>query len=202
MPLDIVIATANMGKLDEFRRILATMPIRLHSPADLALAVEVEESGRSFSENALLKARAFREASGMAALADDSGLCIDALDGAPGVRSARFGGLERSPAAQNQLLLELLVQVPPDERGAEFVCVVGYADPSGAQWTAEGRIRGAIASRARGSHGFGYDPVFLVPEIGKTFGELTADEKDRLSHRGQALAQARSYLERSVGLLE
>jgi XTP/dITP diphosphohydrolase len=159
----------------------------------------VEEDGESFAESALLKARAFRDAVKMPSLADDSGLCVDALDGAPGLHSARFGRLDHSPTAQNLLLLELLKDVPEPGRGAEFVCVIAFAAPDGTEWTAEGRVRGIIAGSMRGAHGFGYDPVFLLPQLGRTFAELTAGEKDRYSHRGEAMRQARHHFDQGPG---
>lgn len=198
----MLLATANVGKQEAFRRLLAGLPVCLRSPAELGIDVDVEETGNSFAENALLKARAFRDASGLGALADDSGLCVDALDGAPGLHSARFGGMHHEPAAQNELLLENMRGVSPVNRGAQFVSVIAFAGPDGEEWTATGAVRGFITDKPRGSNGFGYDPVFFLPGLGRTFAELTPSEKDPLSHRGQALRRARYHIEKSLGLLE
>jgi XTP/dITP diphosphohydrolase len=199
---DILIATTNPGKQEAFRRLLEGLPVRARTPGELDIRLDIAETGTSFTENALLKARAFRDHAGITALADDSGLCVDALAGEPGVHSARFGGFEHSPTAQNLLLLQLLQGVPDEDRGAEFVCVIACAEPNGSEWTAEGRVRGVIADGLRGVHGFGYDPVFLLPDLGQTFAELTGAEKDRMSHRGIAMRQARYHFETGPTLLE
>lgn len=195
-------ATGNAGKIAAIRRLLDDLPVRLYAPEQLGLRLEVDETGSTFSENALLKARSFRDASGMAALADDSGLCVDALGGAPGLYSARFGGLYHSAAEKNRLLLDMMKQIPAERRGAEFISVIAYASDPGQEWTVEGRVRGFIADRIRGEHGFGFDPVFLPPEYDRTFAELTPDEKDLISHRGIAMRRARDHLKNGAALLE
>lgn len=200
--MDIVVGTGNPGKIEAFRRLLAHRPVRLHSPEDLGLDLEVEETGATFEENAVLKARAYRAASGMAAISDDSGLCIDALKGAPGLCSARFGGPHHTPRDQNLLVLRLMRDVPRRSRGADFVSIIAFAGRDGQEWTVEGRVRGEITYELRGSGGFGYDPIFLAPEVKKTFAEMTGAEKDPLSHRGIALQKAGYRLEKHVGLLE
>jgi XTP/dITP diphosphohydrolase len=199
--IDVLIATTNQGKLAAFRRMLTGLPVRPRSPIDLDVDIAVNEIGTTFAENALLKARAFRDASSMATIADDSGLCVDALNGAPGVHSARFGDLQ-SPEARNELLLQMLEGVPTKDRDAHFISVIAFAGPDGDEWTVQGVAHGVIAKHPRGSHGFGYDPVFVLPDIGRTFAELTDQEKDPLSHRGKAMDLARSHIQKSVNLLE
>ncbi|HEV3308987.1 MAG TPA: RdgB/HAM1 family non-canonical purine NTP pyrophosphatase [Chloroflexota bacterium] len=201
-PFPIIMATTNTGKQAAFQRLLADLPIRLYSSQELGIRLEIDETGATFAENALLKARAFRDVARMAALADDSGLCVDALGGEPGLRSARFGGLHHSSEEQNRLLLDMMEHVLAQDRGAEFVSVIAFSDRKGREWTAEGRIRGVIAAEPRGTNGFGYDPVFLVPDLDLTFAEMTSDQKDPISHRGIAMKLARSHLENSVALLE
>jgi XTP/dITP diphosphohydrolase len=153
------------------------------------------EGGESFQENASRKAEAVAQASGNLALADDSGLEVDALGGQPGVLSARFGGSQATDAERNARLLDLLREIPSDRRTARFRCVVAVADPGGALHVAEGVCEGRIALEPRGSRGFGYDPVFEIPSLGKTFAELDPEIKNRLSHRARAMAKARAILE-------
>jgi len=198
----LLLATSNPGKIEAFRRLLADLHLEITLPDDLGLTLDVDETGVTFAENALIKARAYRDASGIDSLADDSGLCVDALDGEPGVHSARFGGYQHSPTAQNLLLLERLRDVSPDLRGASFVSVIAFAGSDGHEWTAEGVVRGQITKMIRGWHGFGYDPVFLLPELGKTYAELAPAVKDPISHRGRAMEAARSHIRRDLALLE
>lgn len=195
----LLIATNNPRKQEELKRLLQELPATLRTPKDVGLVLEVEESGEAFVENALLKARAFSKAVGMPALADDSGLCVDALGGRPGINSARFGGLVNDPIGRNHLLLSYMRDVPEAERGAEFVCVAAFSSPTGDEWTVEGRLRGAISTKPCGCNGFGYDPIFLVPDLGRTLTELSASEKDAISHRSKALRLARKHLENSLG---
>ncbi|SRR5579884_82677 len=192
----LLLGTNNPSKLEELRRQLSGVPFVLVSPNEVGITLEVTETGVTFAENALLKARAYAEAAGLAALADDSGLCVGALDGQPGIHSARFENLSTS-SARNQRLLDLLRDVPEQERGATFVCVIAFHDPHGQEWTVEGRVRGRIALRERGDGGFGYDPLFLIPELGATFGERP-ERKDDLSHRARAVALARKRLKAEV----
>lgn len=153
------------------------------------------EGGDSFQENARRKAEAVARASGHLALADDSGLEVDALGGQPGVLSARFGGPQATDAERNARLLKLLRELPPDRRTARFRCAVAIAEPRGSVQVAEGVCEGRIALEPRGTRGFGYDPIFEIPSLGMTFGELDPEVKNRLSHRGQAIAKARTILE-------
>ena len=188
-----VLATHNPGKLREMGDILRGLGVEVVSPADVGCHVEVEETGTTFAENAMLKAKAVCAASGLPAIADDSGLCVDALGGAPGVYSARYGGEGLDDAGRYRLLLSNLRGQPT--RAAHFACAIACAFPNGDTLTAEGRCDGAIAYAPMGEGGFGYDPVFLVPEKAKTFGQLTAEEKSAISHRGKALQAFAAKLE-------
>ncbi|MBK6962133.1 MAG: RdgB/HAM1 family non-canonical purine NTP pyrophosphatase [Gammaproteobacteria bacterium] len=188
MNTEVILASNNAGKLRELRGLLAELGLDLISQGELGVSA-VAETGSTFVDNALLKARHAARESGRAALADDSGLEVDWLQGAPGVHSARFAGEGADDARNNQKLLALLRDVPAAQRGARFRCVLVYlesaADP--APLICEGVWEGRILERPHGAHGFGYDPLFLIPELGRTAAELTAAEKNALSHRGRAL---------------
>nr|WP_326175925.1 XTP/dITP diphosphatase [uncultured Oscillibacter sp.] len=181
-----VLATHNPGKLAEMKAILSGLGVEVVSPAEAGVEVDVEETGTTFVENAMLKAKAICAAAGLPAIADDSGLCVDALNGGPGVYSARYGGEELDDRKRRLLLLRNLRG--QTTRAAHFTCAVACAFPDGDTLTAEGRCDGAIAFAPLGEGGFGYDPVFLIPEKGKTFGQLSPEEKSAISHRGKALA--------------
>ena len=181
-----VLATHNPGKLAEMKAILSGLGVEVVSPAEAGVEVDVEETGTTFAENAMLKAKAICAAAGLPAIADDSGLCVDALNGGPGVYSARYGGEELDDRKRRLLLLRNLRG--QTARAAHFTCAVACAFPDGDTLTAEGRCDGAIAFAPLGEGGFGYDPVFLIPEKGKTFGQLSPEEKSAISHRGKALA--------------
>lgn len=185
--MQLLIATRNPGKVREIAAIVADPSLELLSLADLPGVPAVAETGAGFEDNALLKARAAAHHAGSWVLADDSGLVVPALDGAPGVRSARFAGEGASDADNVRRLLDLLRDIPDDRRGAEFVCCMALAGPNNRAFTAEGRLAGRIVREPRGSNGFGYDPVFLLPERGLTMAELPADEKNAISHRAAAL---------------
>ncbi len=198
-PLDtlnrrVVLATLNPGKLRELARLLGDLPIELLSLADIPGATLPEETGRTYADNALLKARAAQRLTGCAALGDDSGLEVDALGGAPGVHSARFGGAGLDDAGRVALLLERLRAVPAAKRTARFRCVIALVDEGGGEHTVEGVAEGEIAAAPRGASGFGYDPVFYYPPRGRTFGELTEREKEGVSHRALAARAARALL--------
>ncbi len=182
----VVIATRNLGKLDELRRILHPLGLTLLGLDAFPRIGEVEETGVSFRENALLKARAVARAARLPALADDSGLEVEQLGGAPGIYSARFAGEPRSDARNNQKLLDVLKEVPEVARAADFVCVAAAALPSGESIWEEGRWHGAILRAPRGVSGFGYDPLFLDHESGRSAAELEDALKDERSHRGRA----------------
>ena len=194
-PRRLVLASGNRGKLAELQRILADPGIELVAQADLGIA-EIEETGASFVENALLKARHAAGESGLPALADDSGLCVDALGGAPGLYSARYAGPHGDSAANIAKLLDALRDVPAERRAAHFHCsiVLLRAAPDPAPLISEGRWHGRILDAPRGSGGFGYDPVFLDPVLGASAAELEPAIKNRVSHRGQALARLRALL--------
>ena len=191
--MKFVLATHNPGKLREMSEILSHLGVEVVSPADVGITVEVEETGTTFAENAMLKAKAICAASGLPAIADDSGLCVDALNGGPGVYSARYGGEGLDDRGRYMLLLNSMRG--QTTRAAHFSCAIACAFPNGDTLTAEGRCDGAIAFAPLGEGGFGYDPVFLVPEKGKTFGQLTAEEKSQISHRGKALREFSTQLE-------
>jgi XTP/dITP diphosphohydrolase len=191
----VLLATSNLHKLDEFRAIFSDLPVKLVSLSDIHLAFEVEETGSTFTENAELKARSYAQVANMLTFADDSGLEIDALNGAPGVYSARYLGRETSYEERFRVILEQMADLPLDQRSARFRCVIALADPSGTIRSVEGVVEGAIADYPRGSDGFGYDPIFLLPELGKTFAELEPEYKNRISHRARAARLAHKLLE-------
>jgi len=186
----LLLATTNRHKLEEYRAIFSDLPFTLLSLYDVHLDIHVEETGTTFAENAELKARAYAQASGIIALADDSGLEIDALGGAPGVYSARFAGSETSYEERFRLILERLRGLSMEQRTARFRCAIAIAEPAGYCRVVEGVIEGVIADSPRGDHGFGYDPIFLVPELGKTTAEVAPEQKNRISHRGRAAQKA------------
>ena len=188
-----VLATHNPGKLREMGEILKDFGIEVVSPRDLGITVDVEEPGTTVAENAMLKAKAICKEANLPAIADDSGLCVDALNGAPGVYSARYGGEGLDDKGRYMLLLSSLRGAPT--RAAHFACAVACAFPNGDTLTAEGRCDGSIAYAPLGEGGFGYDPVFLLPGTGKTFGQLTQEEKSAVSHRGRALKDFAGKLE-------
>jgi XTP/dITP diphosphohydrolase len=191
----LLLATTNRHKLEEYRAIFSDLPFKLLSLHDVELDLDVEESGTTFAENAEIKALTYARTSGMLSLADDSGLEIDALGGSPGVYSARFVGRGTSYEDRFRIILERLKGLAPEQRSARFRCAITLAEPLGYYRTVEGAIEGQIADAPRGDHGFGYDPIFLVPELGKTSAELTLEEKNRISHRGRAARLAAALLE-------
>ena len=187
-----VLASRNAGKLAEMREILRELGIRVMSQADAGVDVEPEETGLTFEENARIKATAVMEAAGLPAIADDSGLMVDALDGAPGVFSARYGGaLARTDAERSTLLLKNMENM--EHRSAKFVSVIAVAYPDGRILTACGECCGEIAREPRGNNGFGYDPIFVLPD-GRHMAELGSDEKNAISHRGRALRELKQKL--------
>lgn len=199
--MTLLLATHNAHKVEEFRAILASFSVgaegafRVLSYRDVPNIPDVEETGTTFAENALLKAEAGAKL-GYITVADDSGLAVDALDGAPGIFSARYAGVHGDDAANNRKLLSELDGM--DDRGAHYVCAIACVFPDGRHFTVEGTCEGQILSAPRGGGGFGYDPLFLIPETGKTFAEMTPDEKNARSHRTAALkrfvAQIAAYL--------
>ncbi len=190
----LLVATRNPGKMREFRLLLAPLAIGLCFPPDLGLQVEVPEDGATYADNACQKARAYAQLSGLLTLADDSGLEVDALDGAPGVRSARYR--EGSDVDRTAALLAHLRDVPWERRTARFRCVIAIVTPCGELYTAEGVCEGRIAFEPMGQGGFGYDPIFYLPEHGCTMAQLPEAEKNRISHRARAVATAIPLLRR------
>jgi XTP/dITP diphosphohydrolase len=188
--MKLLVATNNHGKLKEYRHLLHDLPLEITGLREEGIDFEPEEAGFTFEENAILKARAFAQRSQLLTLADDSGLEIDALDGAPGVHSARYGGTHRGEDERRcRLVLRQLDGVPWAERTARFRCVVAIAAPGGRVETAKGTLEGIIAFDLRGEHGFGYDPIFFIPEFDCTLAQLAPEMKNRISHRAKA-AQA------------
>ncbi|MBC7287657.1 MAG: XTP/dITP diphosphatase [Armatimonadetes bacterium] len=185
---EIVVATRNRGKIAEIAAILEPT-VRVLSLDDVGFAGDLEEAGSSFEENAVSKARVVADATRLLTVADDSGLLVDALGGRPGVLSARYGGDNLTDADRVALLLEELKGVPRAQRTAEFVCVIAVATPSRVRAVWSGRVYGVIACEPRGSHGFGYDPVFEYLPVRKTFAEMEPEEKNAVSHRGRAVRQ-------------
>lgn len=188
----IVLATTNKGKIREFSALLAQHPAfaawTLTTPDALGIDIAlVEETGATFAENAFLKAWAVARATSLPALADDSGLCVDALEGAPGLHSARWAGPDADDAERTALLLTRLASVPAAQRTARFVCALALVHPGGRTLTAEGSCEGVIGDKPHGEDGFGYDPIFLMPALGRTMAQLSPAEKNTLSHRAQAM---------------
>ena len=193
--MEFIAATNNPGKMAEMRRILERMGHTVRSQREAGVTLEPEENGTTFAENARIKARAICEAASTATIADDSGLCVDALDGAPGVYSARYGH-KSSDAERIDYLLENLKDIPAERRTAKFVCVITCLWPDGRKIVARGECPGQILFAPRGTGGFGYDPVFFLPELNKTYAELAPEEKNAISHRARALqAFCRIYRE-------
>ncbi len=197
---ELLIATLNRGKREEIRALLADLPLRLITPADLRLELTVTEDGETYAENARKKALAFARRSGWPALADDSGLEVELLGGAPGLRSARYVPLPGATDADRRAHLLQNLQDKPRPWQARFRAAVAVAMPDGRVALAEGECRGEIIPQERGLHGFGYDPIFLFPELGRTMAELSLEEKNRLSHRAQAVTRLRPLLKQLLGL--
>lgn len=189
----LLLATNNPGKVREFRRLLAGAPYEVVTPAEAGISLDVEETGSSYAENASLKATAFAQAGECLALADDSGIEVDALDGGPGMYSARFGGPGLDDRGRTSLLLEKLRDVPEPGRGARYRAVVALAWPGGEVQRFEGVQEGSIGRAPHGERGFGYDPVFVIAD-GRVQAEISDEEKDAISHRGKAVRAAIAWL--------
>lgn len=191
----LVAATGNQGKIREFQQLLENLPVRLQSLSDFPGIVEPEETGATFVENAILKARYYALKTNSRSMADDSGLEVEALGGAPGVLSARYAGENATDAEKISKLLNALGESATRDRRAQFVCAIAVADARGeTEFVAEGVCRGAIAITSRGSNGFGYDPIFIPDGYSETFAEMSADIKQRISHRARATAEIIQYL--------
>lgn len=194
----LLIATSNLKKLKECQEILAGLPIRCLSLQDFPNCREVPETGRTFEENAKIKALGYAEQTGMLTLGEDSGLCCRALDGAPGVFSARFSGAGKNDDANNAKLIERLKEVPDNERGAFYESAIAFAEPDKLIGVVKGQVHGFIARELQGAEGFGYDPLFYYPPYRKTFGEVPPVMKHRVSHRGKAFAKAKILLRKYI----
>jgi XTP/dITP diphosphohydrolase len=194
--VDLLLASQNPGKLGEMRQLVEGLPLCVVGPRDVGIHESPGETGSSFLENARLKALYYSRRSGLPTVADDSGLSVDALDGGPGLYSSRFGGEGASDADRNRLLLEQLRGVPAERRGARFTSAVALARDGRVVFETESSVEGRIAEEARGTGGFGYDPLFFYPPFGRTFGEVPRADKDRVSHRGQSFAKLKEYLAR------
>ncbi|MBQ4424941.1 MAG: RdgB/HAM1 family non-canonical purine NTP pyrophosphatase [Lachnospiraceae bacterium] len=198
MMKELILATNNDHKAGEIRAMYADLPVTILSLKDIGWTQEIEENGTTFEENALIKARTIFEATGRAVLADDSGLEIDAFDGGPGVYSSRFMGEDTPYPVKNDSILEQLKDVPEEKRGADFRCVMALVTEAG-EFVAEGRIDGIIGYEIAGEGGFGYDPIFYLPERGCTTAQLTSEQKNAISHRGRAAQNMRPYIEQWIG---
>lgn len=192
--MKLLVATQNPGKVREFQLLLAPLEMDICFPSDLDLHVDVPEDGDTYLDNATQKALAYAKASGLLTLADDSGLEVDSLDGAPGIHSARYA--PGHDVDRLEALLACLMDVPPEQRTARFRCVVVIASPDGETHSAEGVCEGRITLEPAGRGGFGYDPIFFLPEYNRTMAQLSQEEKNRVSHRGQAIEAALPILRR------
>ncbi|HCJ41731.1 RdgB/HAM1 family non-canonical purine NTP pyrophosphatase [uncultured Ruminococcus sp.] len=191
--MKLVIASNNKGKIREYKQLLEKHGYEVMSQSEAGLKLEVEETGTTFAENSALKARAAYAELGCAVLADDSGLAVDALDGAPGVYSARYGGID-DDAERCEYLLKNLEDVPDDKRGAHFVCTIHFIDTDGSEICVEGRVYGEIGRKPVGENGFGYDPVFMYKS--RSFAQIPAEEKNAVSHRAEALKKLEEELQK------
>lgn len=191
----IIFATTNEGKMKEIRMIMNHPEIELLSLKDAGIDINIEENGKTFEENAIIKAKAIAELTGEMVLADDSGLEVDYMDKAPGVYSARYLGEDTPYSVKNQAILDRLKDAVGDERSARFVCAIAAAYPDGRVMTTRGTIEGVIGYEEKGENGFGYDPLLYVPEYGMTTGEMEPEMKNKISHRGKALEEMKKLLE-------
>jgi XTP/dITP diphosphohydrolase len=195
----ILFATTNKNKIKEVKAILADSGWEILSLGDVGIDMDVVEDGKTFEENATIKATAYAKASGVMTLADDSGLEVDYLDKAPGIYSARFLGEDTSYDVKNRYIIDKLADAKDEERSARFVCAICCAKPDGTSFTTRGTIEGRIGYEIAGENGFGYDPIFYLPEYGKTTAELSPEQKNAISHRGRALTQMKLKLDEIYG---
>lgn len=192
----LIFATGNKDKMKEIREILGSLPVEILSMKEAGIQAEIEEDGKSFEENALIKARAVCRLAGEMVLADDSGLEIDYLNGEPGIYSARYMGEDTSYRIKNQNLMDRLSGVPDEKRTARFVCAIAAAFPDGREYVVRGTIEGRIGYDERGENGFGYDPIFYLPDRDVSTAQLSREEKNSISHRGNALKKMKELLEK------
>ena len=190
----IVFATANEGKVKEIKEILKDFPIEVVSMKEMGITADIEENGTTFEENSLIKARALVKLTGLPALADDSGLEVDYLNGEPGIYSARYLGRDTDYDYKNNYIIDKLSGAKGEERSARFVCVISLVLPDGREFVERGVVEGLIGYEQKGENGFGYDPIFYLPEYGKTSAELPPEEKNRISHRGKALTAMKKLI--------
>jgi len=196
MSQEILLATRNQNKKEELQQMLNDLDIRVLTLEDIDSLPEVEEDGQSFEENAVKKSVVIASSSGLVCLADDSGLVVDALDGQPGIYSARFAGDDADDQKNNKKLLKLMCDIPEERRTARFICAIAISDSKGNIEIVKGSCEGRIAFEPFGKDGFGYDPLFIPRGFSKTFAELNPEEKNRISHRGRALQQARPLIKK------
>lgn len=190
----IVFATTNEGKVKEIKEILKDFPIEVVSMKEMGITADIEENGTTFEENSLIKARALAKLTGLPALADDSGLEVDYLNGEPGIYSARYLGRDTDYDYKNNYIIDKLSGAKGEERSARFVCVISLVLPDGREFVERGVVEGLIGYEQKGENGFGYDPIFYLPEYGKTSAELPSEEKNRISHRGKALTAMKKLI--------
>ena len=190
----IVFATTNEGKVKEIKEILKDFPIEVVSMKEMGITADIEENGATFEENSLIKARALAKLTGLPALADDSGLEVDYLNGEPGIYSARYLGRDTDYDYKNNYIIDKLSGAKGEERSARFVCVISLVLPDGREFVERGVVEGLIGYEQKGENGFGYDPIFYLPEYGKTSAELPPEEKNRISHRGKALTAMKKLI--------
>ena len=194
----LIFATSNQGKMKEIREILKDLNVEVLSLKEAGIEADIVEDGKTFEENALIKARAIRDLTGCMVLADDSGLEVDALNKEPGIYSARYMGEDTSYDIKNKNIIDRLNGLTGNERSARFVCVIAAAFPDGSEETRRGTIEGQIGFEIAGENGFGYDPIFYVPEFGCTTAELSSEDKNAISHRGKALRAKKEVIEQRI----
>ena len=190
----IVFATTNAGKIKEIKEILADFDVEVASMKEMNITADIEENGATFEENSLIKARTVSKLTGLPALADDSGLEVDYLNGEPGIYSARYLGRDTDYDYKNNYIIKKLKDAKDEERSARFVCVISLVLPDGREFVKKGVMEGRIGYEIKGENGFGYDPIFYLPEYGKTSAEISAEEKNKISHRGKALSAMKELI--------
>ena len=190
----IVFATTNAGKIKEIKEILADFDVEVVSMNEMNITTDIEENGTTFEENSLIKARAISKLTGLPALADDSGLEVDYLNGEPGIYSARYLGKNTDYDYKNNYIIDKLKDAKDEERSARFVCVISLVLPDGREFVKKGVMEGKIGYEIKGENGFGYDPIFYLPQYGKTSAEISAEEKNKISHRGKALREMKEVI--------
>ena len=194
----LIFATGNAGKMREIRQIMADMPLEIKSMKEAGVTADIVEDGKTFEENALIKARAIHALTGGIVLADDSGLVVDYMDGMPGIYSSRFMGEDTSNDIKNKAIIDALEKAEGEERSARFVCAIAALLPDGSERVVRATMEGRIGYEIAGQNGFGYDPIFFLPEYGRTSAEISPAEKNEISHRGKALRLMREELKEAL----